>query len=1741
MKNYRKKILLSIFIIVILFFSFFGKVILSQIAFAYADSICKKKFGMELKYENFLISFNEIYLNDVTLKSLNPENPSKFFAKEIKINYDFKWLLRTINVDIEIIHSNFLFLESEKMMNQIKNYNSRNSLFKISPTIRMKEGSISFYDPKKNMISYDFELEWNLKDYDKVYILLKDVLQKNKIVEITYNQLKTNEFFFNAYFNQAKLENINSFLNLFKIKSNDWIITEGIANGFISLNHEKGKEFTATGKLSLNDLSIENMVNQLKIGFESIEIDLSRKTLKGKPIHGQAQVHGENFIKFPLKNESEWAFKNLNGTFVFQKNNQIDFICSTQTKSKLEDFTINLFGGLKFNKNLEVTADLQMQTNHLNGHSSKFKIGIDHLGSPLSCTEFQLIKIDFNEIEFFKNALNKLICHQGYPTFKKGILEGRGKIYLKRFEIENIEISNFSIENFLIKNEAWNLCCSANKFTGKLGTNFDSNKFFDGFELQGLIENGLIEIEGNHNELLKFSNIETNVNIKKGIFEKSIIKGNFAGLLGNIEIDWESKSEICKFCLEGNISKLEPFFANTIKYRIDEQLLNDKLNFISTISKEEKGIIIHSLMKISNEKGKNEEISFGFKLIEKDSLNTLINWKQFPGATFSWLLNQLNIQTEYLLLNKYNNKLVLTDGWLHAQELPLDRYLSPFFMNDRETKLKGIINVYGTFDQKGLGITYKIENGYFENDIFAIDIPKVNTSLTMKENNEAFHFIDLQNGSHYGSFPFENGTYYDKNYGIKLKNISGILKVDNSNILIQNIVTNCSDILVSGNVEINFVKDLESIDIRMQLNKIEGDISNLQQVFSSINKSFFLNSFPMRGSFKTLDENSEVEIKIKPDSSHILTKINASLNNGSVNFPHLNLSIKNLDLNFAFNQMQNILQISNVNGILEGKDFLKENYVISGKEILFSDFKNKISNFEIKIDDAQKSFIKLVGNTFCNDFEDENLFFKLDESRSFLGPFLPSNFSLKLKNGTQINDFNVNLCSELKDILIFLKNFEGYFFEETYKYFYENISKIFSTEGFLNIKLKYDHNSSLFFINSFAQDFKINHHKFNSFICDLSLKDNFLSINQCNLDDLSISAEICKKNKFLSFNYFGLKYKDAMLLGGEGSYNIEKNQLNAKINFLEIFIDKLKENSYLSSFITKNKFTGKVQGNGNVSIYQNKKNKEWDYDSVFTLTIDDLNFRNLNFDKLNNFSCHIQKNNGITFRNIITKLLLNENELPINLSIEKANYHFVKNHFSIDSLSLDIFKNDLFFETLILNIPEFNLLKYKDFFISLMKYNSLKPLINFSYNDENLTLKVGLPNGNYRLFGEDYPLSNFLLEMKNNSLTVSTGYRYQLKDLWVSLNCQDINSNSGTLTMTDLPTDYKLGGSSIIMNWELDKQSSLFIKNMYGRLSGISLNLIGIQIPEDQAHNFCQLIGEASFVLPEALPFFDLNLISSLKQNQIYGTFNYKGQFNFSKNKILKNEFHGTLNALNFALKGYHWNDLNVGIDYYTDKITLNKLVLADPSCTFSIPKVLLEEDYLGNWWMDIPQVFLKNFKPSKLREVDSQGVSKFNSLIFNYITLEGIKGNLSKNESWVGTGKLKFSNPPKNSLQNTIFSLPHELITRIGLNPSVLIPVTGQIYFDIINGKIIFTKFKDVYSETKGSKFYLPKTAVPSYLDFDGNLNIYVRMKQYNLLFKIAELMTVSINGTLNKPSYSFNKEKSHTNRKKTLISLFK
>lgn len=263
---------------------------------------------------------------------------------------------------------------------------------------------------------------------------------------------------------------------------------------------------------------------------------------------------------------------------------------------------------------------------------------------------------------------------------------------------------------------------------------------------------------------------------------------------------------------------------------------------------------------------------------------------------------------------------------------------------------------------------------------------------------------------------------------------------------------------------------------------------------------------------------------------------------------------------------------------------------------------------------------------------------------------------------------------------------------------------------------------------------------------------------------------------------------------------------------------------------------------------------------------------------------------------------------------------------------------------------------------------------------------------------------------------------------------------------------------------------------------------------------------------------------------QVGGNYHLEGTWSFAKDKL---QFGGALKGHSIDFQGYRLENLSAQIDISPSEIRLQDFHIEDQAGSLHANHIEIRKDNhaQAHWQITMPTLKITQFRPSILRTTNSSEIDTESTFVIRQLDLENFNGNLFHPSSFSGSGCAYCVNPPRRDLPNPIWSLPSELMTRLGLDLSALCPVAGAVYYRIEDEKIFLTKFKDMYSAGRMSKFTLSRDSSPSYIDFNGNLNIQIQMKQHNLLFKIAELFTVTIEGTLQKPVYTILKDSTDNN----------
>ncbi len=291
-----------------------------------------------------------------------------------------------------------------------------------------------------------------------------------------------------------------------------------------------------------------------------------------------------------------------------------------------------------------------------------------------------------------------------------------------------------------------------------------------------------------------------------------------------------------------------------------------------------------------------------------------------------------------------------------------------------------------------------------------------------------------------------------------------------------------------------------------------------------------------------------------------------------------------------------------------------------------------------------------------------------------------------------------------------------------------------------------------------------------------------------------------------------------------------------------------------------------------------------------------------------------------------------------------------------------------------------------------------------------------------------------------------------------------------------------------------------------------------------------RLKGEVSIDSKKINSWMERQGNEELKSFKLSSFLHLQGNFwinvNGEKNALDAISYKGKIFTQNMILKGYQMEHVEGDLQFMPGSCVLENLMVKDPAGEINSKKALFTVDSLEKWRFSIPQLSFRNINVGRLKTPGSQNELPKSNLILKKLDFLKVTGLLEEPKSWKGEGFLQFTHSSKKNVSHPFFAIPKEFILRLGLNPEVLNPIAGTIFFKLEGDHLTLNRFKDVYSEGKGSKFYLVGPE-PSWIDLDGNLSINLKMKQYNILFKITDFFKFSIHGNIQKPLFSLHKQK--------------
>lgn len=1706
----------------------------------YLTHYAKNHAQMEWKVERIIVTSDRIRL--IKPQLTRQEDDCAFHAEAIDITYaihPFEW---TIDLKCQF-DTPILALTPDADFSFVGSIvESDNTFFYFKSSINVTKGIIAFHDdshPTPSVIHYNCFYDNFEGTKGKLEAAFVSPVFSERTVNLSFEQNPRMPFGGQMTFRQVDGPLLSRLLGIFSADMRAWQLTKGTLDGELVLECMRGKRPFAVGNLTFKEIEIHNDEVGVVGAVPLMKVDFAADKNLKTTTQGSVEFIEPAAFSFLGATVPYFEIPQLLGSFHIEGHNGTKVLLEGICGDSETLFNWNLAGNVRLFDEIQTFADLTLSLVEESGEEALVHCLYKKIDGKWEGADLDIKNIGKKQFRFAQQAIAQLSDKWNILDLEKGTFDAQGHLFINDSVIQELKINQLVARDVTINYHPWDISLGVQNLEGTVSVNLHSQDPFRTLNAHLNAENGMIKLNGPEGNHWQLTHLATKIAVNNGILQQSIMEGAFAGMRGTATLDWQEEAVAMHLNFEGMPHGLLPMLPILIRKGFQSEFLDDRMGLTAEVVAKKGGFHVDGRMVVEDQYMRsNERINFQFDLErahqnfltipskEKENARTTLTGMlpsaALPGmvAMEGWLLQERGIEG-YLIRN----------GTFSAKEIPLAKYVAPFAFTaedgTKELNIEGKANFQGQFDHMALSMEYTGDNIILEGEDFIL-----NTGTDLEDTTQrplATYHLNFATLEHCGVLPVRLGTYLDKNRGLLFTDVSTNMKMKDEHIHAVDVECFCLGAYFRGDIDVDLSLPGKGVlDVAVNIETMQAKVSQMSALLSSFDKVPAIAHVPMEGNITQRGGGGKVLFNIRPEKTEMHSKFQAQLSNGTMALAPLDLSLQELFFNIDFDHDANRMEMSDLQGVvLIGKPDRVEEYTLSGEKCCFTDYSNNIGTFDLWIGDRSRDILRLVGNTKGINEEggDEYIILSLDSLNTHFGDVHPEKFYLSIKNWEEVSKFNLSFDLHLSTLWHDLKvlNRSGvFFFPATVQ---TRVNELKETRGDFHFDFNFDDSTSLFTYDAVGKDISIGTLKFADCRLNGKIKDDRWMIDQFKLDEMQLAAELVRSEKEWGINFLGLQYGKSLLVGLEGAYVEGNTFMDGKINLFQLDLFHAAEWPFLQDKIEEYQPKGELRANGTFRLATALNDRGWRADISLNSALKGWGIKDAEFIDADDFSCHYVSDRGLTIRHF-------SSGLSFENSPEKIG------QFHVERLDYDFLTTDWTLENFKFAIPSNQVNKTKNFF-NLFVENEQTPssepslaitsperiigVANGHYSPEQLRLSVALEDGTYIINDVTHRVKNLILSY--DPVHFNMQGRYSIERHWplFSLTTPSSSFERGYIALSD--EEESTNGLSI--HWKILPKKGFVIDDAVGTLCGITANLVRnpkMEVDEEWHH----LEGNVTCQLPEALPLLSPDVAEKIIEQEMGGIYAFKGQWAFARNEERSGGscFAGNIDAKECKAKGYLFSSFKGEASYAPQEAAIHNITIADEAGIIDIDTLTMKKDAKQQWNFAIPTVQIKNFRPSLLRETSRPLPPPRNSLILSAIEIEDVKGILSETLTWKGNGNFTFANPPKSSLQNTIFAIPAEIITRIGLNPAVLTPIEGAVQFEIEEGKILFKKFKDVYSDSRASKFYLPNSTTPSFLDFEGNLNIQVRMKQYNLLFKIAELFTVTVKGNLEKPVYTLRKQ---------------
>lgn len=1686
----------------------------TKLSFKY---LAEKSFGEK-------ISFHDFELKDRSITLIEPKIGSKVKALEkggsfleaevAQIQYEIDWFSRQVKASLNLQKPKITFVKTPEYQPSLKSlFSSEQGAIKTQISLGIEGGELELIDRASSLdvISQSFKFEADTELMSETQSAFVFSFYQNDAHCKSFVNIKQQTLHFKFELNNIEFKELQQTLDFWtstKLKEEKSLnFNTGIFSGVIDLNFLKEHLPSFDANLSVKNLYLDDkktllnaLVPQASVALKTPHIRLENKKASLREGIEMMVEETDGVVEIPKGAELLYVKNNIDilkspdmgGKITLKKNQPTTLHLEGDVHSgeKTTHLTVNGSGLLNM-----IKGELEIKMKRGPQEPARLRASLDPYGSNQHKLYGQVEHFGYLEAEFIQQLLMPFFPEVKIFDIQKGFLDARFQCLFHNYRPKKLHVEDFVLKEAGFKGIEKVEVIENITTMGSIDLDFSKQKLLKG--LSGQLSFKVDELKSKKHVLENFSG-ELNLNEGKIAFAKS--KAIYSNL--NISLLWDEKKTIdpLRINLEGygkdGLKFAPSWLAEIYHSHFDEELI--KVELEGALKNEE--LILKGQSKIANYNPAYFGTTIGKKVrgVKKEQFRLF--WENFitpiqTSPALSYFESALSLRS--------NSEIYLKDGWFEFEKMPIEKFISPILFSETTIEFTGTSDIRGQFDQTGICLCYDNYNLSFDHGYFSIDLE------SMKESSKkGFHYFNFAENTHFGKVYVEDANCMIKSASLDFKRLQGDIEITPDRIFSKNLTGNISDLQLSSVLNLCFLGN-GNLDLMLKLSHLKGDMSEFKSLFRSLDTPF-LENLPIEGKIEIDSQNSFFHLS-KLEEVTTRTSLKGRLSEGKAPFIGGQM-LKQISCDFSFDSDQETFELKDFQSVW--KSHRNQDYGVFSNYFKMDLFKDQPAHFDIKVKNSLQDCARLSGKLYLNiSHEKPALKIILDQKGNHLGSVDLTNVYFALNNSFELDYLNVNFSCNLnslnKDISL-AQNLLPQISGSALPYL-----KWIDLKGDISGQWLFDLNQHRHQFFIWGDQVKIGEASPGFFQLKGFKKENTVTLENLTYQQLKATGKLEERPLCYFLKDLHLAVDDNLVMDVKGVYCKIFNSFQADISHFHCNLDEIKRLSlfskvpYLSQSYGSMDLTGKIEGGyfkGDLQYELFLKGK--------TRQLKVADFL-LNDEKL---ECIFKGNSKKIELKQFQSHFLEAYSKPFDVALVGHNFEFdfTKKDYKVGDIKFAIAPQSL--QSLHTILSENWNIELPQSALNIKKEGLLEG--SFSYNPQNLNypFELNLKQGRYFLLDQICFLNRCKISYGPLGMEVKAKAPIFNKPYWFQYKKENFKKDVIEMLIFDQkPTSERI--PHLKVNCKEEKEG-LVIKNIRGEVAGLRFDFIHRDEKDTPLANV--LMGQLQIQGNELCKRLSWELSSRLEKFEFGKGYFLTGQLKLPKNNLKGFVFEGLLGGQDFDLLGFEFKSLSSSITCSLDNFLIKDLKVSDLSGELTIDKIDISKNYLG-YALNIPSVVLKGFKPSLMHKTD-QGQVKHKPLIIEKLELVNLSGNLSDINTLNGNGYFIFQKTPKK--QASLLDIPVHLISKLGLDLTMLNPVEGKVVFQIKDQKIFFNKLIEMYSHDRHCHFTLAKYPNLSYMDFDGNLNIKIKMKQYVLL-KITEPFMISIQGHYKAPRYSFMRKK--------------